>query len=437
MQFRDQASVAGARRTKDGYLVAQVRVARAGNVQVYSGAEMGREDMSIVRVFRPPSTVFDAETKKSFAFRPVTRLHPDTPVTADTWRSVSIGMTGGEIGQQDSFLTVPMVLMDGETIKEVEDGDLREVSCGYSAELRWEPGKTDDGQVYDASVTKITGNHIALVPKGRAGSACRFGDQEHPTFTFDRAAAERALEECSSDTAAVRITASPPKHKGDKPVTAETHTRAVTIDGFKFSVSDQAADLVERLQRQIGDAVSAADALRADHAQRIQSLDGQIGALKATHAEAIQAKDGEVAAIKATYTEAIQAKDGEITALKSQIPDAVALDAMLDSRMACANEAARVHGEGFDPRGKTEAEMRRIAVAKRLGDAVVTPMSDAEVGGAFRALASSAAPINTPDPLRVAISAGGIQAQDSDPRRTAHQEYVHFLENAHLAGKEG
>ena len=52
-------------------------------------------------------------------------------------------------------------------------------------------------------------------------------------------------------------------------------------------------------------------------------------------------------------------KEGELTATKALIPDAAALDAALASRMACADEASRVYGDGFDPRGKTEAEMRR------------------------------------------------------------------------------
>ncbi|WP_262211373.1 DUF2213 domain-containing protein, partial [Serratia ficaria] len=55
-------------------------------------------------------------------------------------------------------------------IQLIEDG-LRQVSCGYDAEYeQTAPGKADQ--------VEITGNHVALVPKGRAGNRCAIGDRD-------------------------------------------------------------------------------------------------------------------------------------------------------------------------------------------------------------------------------------------------------------------
>jgi hypothetical protein len=445
MIVSDAAEIAGTRVTKDGYLAAVCRVARTG-CQTYLGSEMGRPEPTIT-LYRPEEEVFSRDALNTFAHRPVTLSHPSAPVTADTWKATAIGMTGSDVLRDKEFISVPLVLMDGDAIEAVRAGT-KQLSAGYTTDVEWSAGVAPDGTKYDGVMRSIRANHVAVVDRARAGPACKIGTDAAPpelplTPGFDRAAAEAALAESRvGDTAAAPPTATIPPSSlniGGKPVTAEHHTRAVTVDGFKFALSDQAADLVERLQRQVSDAAVAATAFKDEAARVADGLRGQIAAMTASHAEALSAKDGEVAALKATHAEALSAKDGEITAIKAQIPDAAAFDAALASRMACADEAGRVFGDGFDARGKSEPEMRRLAVSKRLGDAVASSMDDAAIGGAFRALVASAPAqaVAQPDPLRVAIAAGGAQAQDSDPRRTAYQEYVHFLENAHRAGKEG
>lgn len=63
-----------------------------------------------------------------------------------------------------------LIVKDENAIQLIEDG-LREVSCGYDAEYeQTEPGKAEQ--------VDITGNHVALVPKGRAGNRCAIGDRD-------------------------------------------------------------------------------------------------------------------------------------------------------------------------------------------------------------------------------------------------------------------
>ncbi|WP_250264175.1 DUF2213 domain-containing protein, partial [Escherichia coli] len=73
-------------------------------------------------------------------------------------------------GDQSDLMLADLIVKDESAIQLIEDG-LREVSCGYDAEYKQaEPGK--------AQQVDITGNHVALVPKGRAGNRCAIGDRD-------------------------------------------------------------------------------------------------------------------------------------------------------------------------------------------------------------------------------------------------------------------
>lgn len=174
MLFIDSAALATSRRTADGYLAANVRVARTG-IQDYLGREVGRPDLGVVKVFRPEGEVFDKDTLGSFAHRPVTNDHPSEAVGAGNWKQHAIGMTGGDIARDGEFVRIQMVVMDQTAIDLVEAGK-RELSMGYSCTLDWTPGRTSAGQAYDAIQRRIRGNHLAVVTAGRAGAACRIGD---------------------------------------------------------------------------------------------------------------------------------------------------------------------------------------------------------------------------------------------------------------------
>jgi hypothetical protein len=165
---------AGIRLTADGYLGAQPRVARSG-IQVYSGAECGRPHMAQVRVYRPESEVFRADTLRSFAHRPITNDHPPELIDASNWKKYAIGQTGDEVLRDGDFIRVPMLIMDAAAIKAVQGGK-SQLSAGYVVELVWGSGTTPRGEKYDARQTTIRANHIAICRSARGGSQLRLGD---------------------------------------------------------------------------------------------------------------------------------------------------------------------------------------------------------------------------------------------------------------------
>ncbi|WP_020092301.1 DUF2213 domain-containing protein [Methylobacterium sp. 285MFTsu5.1] len=174
MHFSDSATIAGTRRMSDGYLVADVRTARVG-LQTYSGHECGKPERASVTLYRPESEVFHVDSVSSYAHKPVTMGHPPGAVTSDNYRQYARGHIEGDVLRDGDFVRVPMMVADSEAIASITSG-VREVSAGYTCDVEWTPGRTPQGQAYDGIMRRLRINHVAIVPRGRAGPECRFGD---------------------------------------------------------------------------------------------------------------------------------------------------------------------------------------------------------------------------------------------------------------------
>lgn len=177
LKLIDTFTVDNVKRTGDGYLAAFARVARTG-MQTYRGSEVGRPEMAEVRVYRPPDEVFNADALRSFAHRPVTLTHPKVPVTSRNWKKYAKGQTGDAVVRDGEYIRVPMVMMDQGIIDAYEKHGIKELSMGYSTDLKWTTdGKAPDGTPCDAYQTNIRGNHLAVVPLARGGDMLRIGDE--------------------------------------------------------------------------------------------------------------------------------------------------------------------------------------------------------------------------------------------------------------------
>jgi len=150
--------------TDEGYLVDTPVVGRVG-IQVYR-----RADGSIVRELRLPDEVFDRESLASFAGKPITDEHPIDPVNAKNARDVTVGVIQGEGIRSGDNVIAPVIIHDGAVIDKIVSGEKRELSLGYTVTLDETPGVWN-GQEYDAIQRNIRINHLAVVPRGRAGNA--------------------------------------------------------------------------------------------------------------------------------------------------------------------------------------------------------------------------------------------------------------------------
>lgn len=95
------------------------------------------------------------------------------------WSRTAVGFTEGRVARDGGYVEIPLMLADAAAIDAYDSGRARELSAGYKCELVWGDGIAPDGTSYQAKQVSIRGNHIALVPAGRAGSECRIGDSMH------------------------------------------------------------------------------------------------------------------------------------------------------------------------------------------------------------------------------------------------------------------
>lgn len=156
-------------RSPEGYLICRnVPINRTG-VQIYSAGEMGLEgdpDRE-VKVYRLEDDVFAPAALASLEGKDITRGHPSEMLTVDNQSIYTKGHL--ENIRRDGENTVAdLMIKDPALVSDVENGVLREVSCGYYC--TYEPYLDGYRQ------THIIGNHVAVVPKGRAGAAVAIKD---------------------------------------------------------------------------------------------------------------------------------------------------------------------------------------------------------------------------------------------------------------------
>lgn len=373
MIFTDSIPVSGVRRTADGYLVAEAYVARTG-IQDYLGTEIdpnndhGLRDVPVVKVYRPESSVFHADAMNSYAYRPMTNDHPGGDgVNSKNWKDVAVGNTGGEVIRDGQRVKVPLVLMDAKAITDFEAGK-RQLSMGYGAEIIFQDGVTPEGDAYHVSLGPMKMNHLSLVHSARAGEEFRIGDHkpENPKGGHDMADSLRKL----------------------------------LVDGISIDVTEQGAQAIEKLAKQLNDAASATKTLTDAHSA------------------------------------ALVVKDAALSKLQAELDDAktkILSDAQIDARVkerADLIGVAKVIADA-DYTGKTAAEIRKAAVHAKLGDAAVTGKDDAYIAVRFDILAEDAAKQPGNDQFRQHMI-----HQDSktvgDESEKARQQMITDMQTAHL-----
>jgi len=297
-------------------------------------------DGSVRRELRHPDEVFAKDSLATLSGAPVTNRHPATPVRPNNWRKLSVGHVGEDVKADGRFVAAPILVQDASTISDVDKGDLKEISCGYSCRLDNTPGE-HNGEHYDAVQTSIKYNHVALGPKG-----------------WGRAGNEVALRLDSNGNQIERQEEIMP-------------TKTIRIDGVDYEVgSDAHLSKVESMHKAKLDTVTAkAD----DEKKRADAAEGERDGLKKELAEANDPKrlDGLVSDRVALVSTA-----------RKVLGDEEKLDGKTDREIMIAT--IRHDDEDFDAEGKSDEYVRAYFEATAKGS---TRRQDA---GGIKAVAAAA-----------------------------------------------
>jgi hypothetical protein len=274
-------------------------------------------------------------------------------VTAANWKDHARGTIMGAKWEEGGYLAFDLLLTDASAIAAVDSGK-RELSNGYSAELEFGDFTAPDGVKCQARQISISGNHVALVDRGRAGSTCAIIDAARCD-----AAPQSFLDSFNKE----------------KPVSN------FVLDGLTVNLADAAvaAATVATLRDQ-------RDASRKE----VTDLQGQVATLTTDKANL----------------------DAKVTTLEQQVKDAVPNAAQLrDAARAYAGTASKAKQLGVTVTdAMDEPAIMKAAVDAKLGDKA-KGWTDAQIAASFGTLTADLK-VEDGDPFAAFVRGGGANMTD-------------------------
>ena len=246
-------------KTPEGYLICRdVPIARTGS-QEYLAQELqlDGDPERPVTVNRYPEDVFAPAALASFEGKDVTAGHPPENVGPENFASYSKGHVQN-VRRSGEYIVADLILKDAGLVSDVWNGVTREVSCGYLCEY------VPDGSSYKQQ--NIRGNHVAVVPRGRAGHEVAIKDQaaseagkgkkrmkketKEALYRFFGLAAQDAepeeLEKLTSDLS--KVMDSEPEKKEEAPPTGDVMVERAPKGDDLGSTLDRILERLEALE---------------------------------------------------------------------------------------------------------------------------------------------------------------------------------------------
>lgn len=280
------------------------------------------------REYRPPHVVFAADSLAGYKGLPITDCHPGKVTRANVKKHL-VGTVVSE-GRQDGAtdLVAELVIHDPTPV----DQGKKELSVGYEVTFDETPGVSPEGERFDATQISIKPNHLALVHKGRAGTA---------RLNLDAADAVNTQEEESTMTMV--------KVKLDS-------------TGLAYDAAPEVAQEVDRLTKALATATAATDtaAARADSAEaELKTTKESIAQIKLDSAAAARTRldlESEVKALGLTVKQDATDRELRESVIKHVRGESFKMDGKSDDYVAAAYDLASAEGE---QRRKTTANTRQ------------------------------------------------------------------------------
>lgn len=212
-----------AERMPTGALRVKGRITKTGIFDYKLNGETLREQ-------RSDSEVFDPDSLDTLRGAPVTIEHPSRFVGTDNWSLVSVGSVIG-VEVNAPYVDAELLVHDEKAIGQIENGGLKEISCGYMMHPEFPQQDSD----FDFSQTKIRYNHVALGPEnwGRLGNDVGLRLDSKHNLDFEVFNMEKRTDEAAG--AAAEGTEEP---KADPVVPTEDSEPAAADEGQESESTD-------------------------------------------------------------------------------------------------------------------------------------------------------------------------------------------------------
>jgi len=334
----DFAPITKSETTDEGYLRVWCRAARTGT-QLYR-----RSDGSQVREYRPPEEVSNPESLQTFGMKPATWGHPPVLLDSKNTKTHQIGYSGSQVRYNDGFVEVALTVTDQDAIDKIKRGDAREVSAGYKVDFDPTPGVTPEGEEYSGIQRNIRVNHIAVVPRGRAGPEVK--------LLMDRMDAADAVAYDPEPEPPALLTSN-----SASPVMA-----TVKLDGLEIDLPAEVAPAIQSFSRDMERRIDGLEAEKSALTEQVSSLSAQIETL-AYEKESAEGR-----------ADALTERMDELEGASSDRLDTAELDALVMQRLATLQHLAPAFDEEFKFDGIDDSELYSTAFENLTGEA---PREDA------------------------------------------------------------
>lgn len=376
--------------TAEGYLICKnVPIARTGS-QDYLARELNLDGdpERLVSVDRPPEEVFSQAALASFEGKPVTDGHPTENVTPENYNAYSRGHAQN-VRREGDFVIADLYINDANLASDIRNGVKREVSCGYMCQY--------DPQGARYRQRHIRGNHIAVVPIGRAGH-----------------------EVAIKDTA-------PEAEKGSKNMNKFGKT---VLTALGMAAKDASPEEMEGLVKTASDALEAAPAEKAPEAEPAKDVMVE----RAPKGDDLGSKLDKVISMLASLE---HKNDRE----EKKLSDESDLDHLLEKLTPeKKEEAVTVPTDELEEDACGVSRDTAIEVIRRMRPAVAAITNKAERARVTDALISTlTAPSSTMSDILGAAQQNAKKANDSRPdleSRYREQEAIYAARNPHTAKEE-
>jgi hypothetical protein len=309
----DFAPITGSETTDEGYLRVWCRAARTGT-QLYR-----RADGSQVREYRPPEEVSNPDSLSTFGMKPATWGHPPVLLDSANTKQFQVGYSGSQVRYNDGFVEVALVITDQDAIEKIKRKDATEVSAGYKVDFDPTPGLTPEGEEYAGVQRNIRVNHIAIVPRGRAGPEVR--------LLMDRM---DALDAISIDPDLIRESGS-----ALQPCTHASPVMAtVKLDGLEIDLPAEAASAVQSFARDMERQLKSVITERDELSKKLDAHQEEIDNL-AYEKEAAEGR-----------ADALEERISELESGSARV-DTAELDQLVAARLATLQRLAPAFAEDF------------------------------------------------------------------------------------------
>jgi len=197
--------------------------------EIPDGEALGLDPDHQYRLYRAPEEL--AAAARTFNNIPVLSRH--MPITADSHQpGLTVGSTGTDAIFEAPYLRNSLVIWSRDAIDAIERDDRRQLSAAYRYRADMTPGSVN-GARYDGVMRDIRGNHIALVPEGRAGSDVVVGDAKPKETTMPAARPKPLSRQALFVSAAVCGYAMPKLATDQKMPDLRPLLRDVTVKNWK------------------------------------------------------------------------------------------------------------------------------------------------------------------------------------------------------------